>query len=118
MGYFVYSSVEEYEVEDRALSHLKLAVAYKLRRQESFLVSWSKPVEKGSGRVSVWVSPYVAIAFRFAGSRPPEINPIWVEALKQLSQTSRGLILISEKEAEEYMYKNPVPGIIIPGNSI
>lgn len=113
MGFFMYSNVAEYEVEDRALAHLKLAIGFKLRRQESFFVSWTKSVEKGSGRMSVWVAPSIPIAFRFAGSRPPEINPMWVESLKQLSQTPRGLILITEKEAEEYMRKNPTSGVLL-----
>ncbi|WP_142121904.1 hypothetical protein [Rarobacter faecitabidus] len=102
MGYFVYGMVAEYEFEDRMLAHLKVAIGLKLRHHESFFVSWSNPVEKGSGRISLWVSPSIPLIFRFAGSRPPEINATWVNVLRDLSQSSRGLVVISEQEAEAY----------------
>lgn len=108
MGYLLYGNVAEYEVEDRALAHLKVAIGFKLRRQESFFVSWTVPVEKGGGRFSVWVSPHVPIAFKFSGSRPPEINQTWVTVLRQLSGTQRGLVLVSEKEAEEFARAHPL----------
>lgn len=108
MGYLIYGNAAEYEIEDRALAHLKVAVGYKLRRQESFFISWTVPVEKGGGRFSVWVSPNVPIVFKFAGSRPPEINQTWVTVLRQLSGTQRGLVLVTEKEAEEFARTNPI----------
>ena len=108
MGYLVYGAAVEYEIEDRTLAHAKVAIGMKLRRQESFFVSWSNPVEKGSGRVSLWVSPNIPLIFRFAGSRAPELNQTWLEVLGELSHTPRGLILISEKEAESYAARRQV----------
>lgn len=102
MGYLTYAGSTEYEFEDRALAHLKVAVGMKLRRQESFFISWSNPVERGSGRVSIWVSPGIPLAFRFSGSRAPELNKVWLDVLNELSHTPRGLIMVSEKEAEEH----------------
>ena len=102
MGYLNYAGVE-HEVEDRALAHVKAAVSQRLRRQEAFFISWSNPVEKGSGRVSIWVSPNIPLTFRFSGSRPPELNPVWVEALTTLSHTARGMVIITESEAESFM---------------
>ncbi|MGO1537839.1 MAG: DUF7882 family protein [Leucobacter sp.] len=106
MGYLIYGSGIEYEIEDRALAHLKVAVGLKLRRQENFFVSWTNPLEKGSGRMSVWVSPNIPLAFRFAGSRPPELNSVWLEVLRELAHTQRGLVLISESDAEAYAQKH------------
>lgn len=102
MGFLNYAGVE-YEVEDRALAHLKVAVSQRLRRQESFFISWTNSVDKGSGRISVWVSPNIPLSFRFSGSRPPELNPAWLDALTALSHTSRGMLIITEAEAEAYM---------------
>lgn len=102
MGFLTYAGSNEYEFEDRSLAHLKLAVGMKLRRQESFFLSWSNPVERGSGRLSLWVAPSIPLAFRFSGSRSPEINQVWLEVLHELSHTPRGLIMISEQEAEEH----------------
>lgn len=102
MGHLHYSSVAQYEFEDRALAHYKLAISVKLRQQESFFVSWPNPNELGGGRVSIWLSPNIPILFKFAGSRPPEINPVWVDVLRDLSNTPRGMLLITEAEAKAY----------------
>ncbi|MBK0417838.1 hypothetical protein JD276_02155 [Leucobacter sp. CSA1] len=100
MGHLVYDGAAEYEIEDRMLAHLKAAVGIKLRRQECFFISWANPVERGSGRISVWVSPHIPLVFRFSGSRPPELNPAWIDVMNRLANTPRGLIMISEQDAE------------------
>ena len=82
------------------LAHLKTVVAAKLRRQESFMVSWTVEPDSGSGRVSLWMSPPVPLEFRFAGSRPPQLNPVWLEVLAEMANTARGLVLVGEQEAE------------------
>lgn len=103
MGYLMYGGAAEYEFDDRTLAHLKVAVSMKLRRQECFFVSWTQPVEKGSGRLSIWVGPSIPLAFRFSGSRSPELNEAWLTVLNELSHTPRGLIVVSEKDAEAYV---------------
>lgn len=102
MGHLAYAGIAEYDFDDRALAHLKVAIGMKLRRQESFFISWSKPAEEGSGRFSLWVSPSTPLAFRFEGSRAPELNRVWIDVLSSLSHTPRGLIMISEVEAEHH----------------
>jgi hypothetical protein len=99
MGYLVYGDGSEYEIDDRALAHLKIVIGSKLRRQEGFFVSWEHTPEEGSGRVSVWVSPSIPIQFRFVGSKTPELNRQWLEALADSSFGPRGLHLLSEAEA-------------------
>ncbi len=101
MGYLIYGGTQEYDFEDRTLAHLKVAITMKLRRQESFLMSWVNPAEKGGGRVSIWLTPNIPIAFRFSGSRSPELNRDWLEVMNDLSNTPRGLIVISEQDAEK-----------------
>lgn len=107
MGYLIYGSGAEYEIEDRTLAHLKIAVVAKLRLQESFLINWTVPAEDGSGRVSLWLSPAVPLQFRFAGSRPPELNRVWREALAQSSHGTRGMIVMPESDAEAFIEASP-----------
>lgn len=107
VGYLIYGTGAEFEVEDRTLSHLKVAVSLKLHGGESFFVSWVNPVEKGSGRISLLVSPHIPLIFRFSGSRPPEINPQWINVLIEMANSPRGLVLISEREAEAYLRNKP-----------
>lgn len=106
MGYLMHGT-NEYEFDDRVLAHLKVVVGQKLKKQECFFLSWTRAPEEGSGRVSVWLSPYSNLAFRFAGSRPPQLNLVWVKVLTALSHTPRGLVVVSEDEAETYARKNP-----------
>lgn len=105
MGYLIYGGTQEYEFEDRTLAHLKLAITMKFRRRESFLMSWVNPAEKGGGRLSIWLSPSIPLVFRFAGSRSPELNRNWLEVLNELSHTPRGLLVISEQDAEKHRTK-------------
>ena len=106
MGYLMHGG-NEYQFEERLLAHLKIVIGQKLVKQESFFLSWTRSPNEGSGRVSLWLSPYSSIAFRFSGSRSPEINVRWVKVLSALSHTSRGLIALSEDEAEKYAKKAP-----------
>ncbi|MFD5600823.1 hypothetical protein ACFWHR_12305 [Leucobacter sp. NPDC058333] len=98
---------QEYEFEDRLLAHLHFVIGQKLKRQESFFLSWTKQHEEGGGRVSVWISPHVTVGFHFAGSREPELNKAWLRALNSLAHTPRGLLAIREDEAERYVKNNP-----------
>ncbi|WP_200329864.1 hypothetical protein [Leucobacter sp. L43] len=106
MGFLIHGK-SEYEFEDRLLAHLKTVIGQKLKKQECFFLSWTKTPEEGSGRVSVWLSPYIAVGFRFSGSRPPELNVAWVRTMNALSHTPRGLVVISEDDAIAYAKKNP-----------
>lgn len=103
MGFLIYGPNQEYEFEDRTLAHIKVAITIKLRRQESFLMSWTNPAERGGGRVSIWLTPSAPLIFRFNGSRSPQLNTDWLAVLNELSNTSRGLIVVSEDEAKRHL---------------
>ena len=103
MGRLIYGAgAMEFEFEDRTLSHVKIAITTKLRRHEAFLVSWEVPLEKGSGRVSLWISREVPLAFLFDGSRPPRLNERWMEALLVTSHRTGGMYIMAEEDTEAY----------------
>jgi len=104
MGKLVYGNGQEYEFDDRTLSHVKIALVTKLRRHESFLLNWQIPPEQGGGRMSIWVSREVPMAFVFSGSRPPKLNDRWMEALLHSSQRTGGMVVMREDEAESGSY--------------
>ena len=56
MGQLIYGAGTAYDMDDRTMSHVKIAVGIRLRRQESFYLTWSVPQSQGSGRVSLWLS--------------------------------------------------------------
>ncbi|WP_428833622.1 hypothetical protein [Leucobacter alluvii] len=106
MGKFILGD-KEYEFEDRLLPHLQFVIGQKLKKQEGFFLGWQKPHDQGDGRMSVWLSPYVAVSFHFSGSKEPEMSKTWVRALNSLAYTPRGLIAISEAEADRFIKNNP-----------
>ncbi|NQX18325.1 hypothetical protein [Rathayibacter sp. VKM Ac-2857] len=100
MGQLIYGPGTVYEMDDRTLAHVKLALTAKLRRQESFLLSWPIGVDQGSGRASLWIAPSIPLQFRFSGGRPPTINKPWVVAMLETSHNDRGLVILPEAEIE------------------
>ncbi|MFC4242685.1 hypothetical protein ACFOYW_04805 [Gryllotalpicola reticulitermitis] len=102
MGTLSYAYTD-YELDDRLLTHLKVAITSKLRQKEGFLLSWVTPSDRGSGRISLWMSPEIPVAYRFAGSKPPELNRVWLDALVRSAHGIRGMMAMSEADAIEYL---------------
>ena len=84
------------EFDDRLLTHLQIVVMQRLRRGEGFVMSWLDALEVGDGRSSVWMSPHIAVYFKFAGSRVPEIVEEWLRVLSASAASSRGLIVTDQ----------------------
>lgn len=82
--------------DDRALMHLQIVIAAKLRLGESFVFSWTDLAEVGSSRSSIWLDPSSSLLFRFLGSRVPSINREWIAALMASANSGNGLILTAE----------------------
>lgn len=99
MGHLIYDRhTAEVQMEDRLLAHLQIVMIAKLRRQESFAFSWKEPASAGDGRSTVWVHPTVSLRFRYAGSRPPSINPAWLRVLAASADSGTGLQVLPEPE--------------------
>ncbi|MFS0853035.1 hypothetical protein [Microbacterium sp. 179-I 3D4 NHS] len=61
-------------VDDVTLAHLKIVIGTKLRRQESFMMSWV-PREGGENRrMSAWIHPAIPLQFGFDAEEPPAID--------------------------------------------
>jgi hypothetical protein len=78
---------EEFAFDDRMLAHLQIVISTKLRRSENFFLSWAVPVEGGGGRHALWIDNGVPVHITYAGSRAPQINREWIEALILSSAT-------------------------------
>lgn len=108
MGTLTYAGID-YRIDDRVLAHLKVAIAAKLRVGDAFLLNWQIPPEEGSGRISLWISPSIPMAFRFSGSKPPEMNRHWLDALARSSHGIRGMVLMDERQAVDYVARAGSP---------
>jgi hypothetical protein len=96
MGYMMYDSSTQISFEDRVLAHLEVVIVSKLRRKESFALSWRETPENGDGRTTVWIDPSIPLRFRFSGSRPPALDRDWIERLAVAAASSTGLVAVDE----------------------
>ena len=96
MGTLTYDSTMKVDFDDRLLAHLRIVVAMKLRRNESFYLSWRDDPSIGDGSSTIWIHPGIPIAFKFHGSREVSINARWVDALLFSANSSLGLRPLSE----------------------
>lgn len=96
MGRFIYDGSTKVEVEDRALRHLQLVMTAKLRRGEPFPYTWKEDASIGGGRITVLLHAGSSMVFKYVGSRQPEINRAWVDALAYTANSPGGLYLVPE----------------------
>ncbi|KJL26519.1 hypothetical protein RN51_00161 [Microbacterium oxydans] len=83
-------------IEDRALAHLKIVIATKLRRNESFTLSWRHPDDEPGGRSTIWLHPSIPLRFTFDAPEPPQLNMKWIEDLMHSANSSGGIQLVDE----------------------
>jgi hypothetical protein len=86
----------EFELDDRTLAHLQVVISTKLRRHECFFITWAQPLERGSGRHTIWVDNGVALHIFFNGSRVPTLNRNWIDELMASASRATGLVIGDE----------------------
>lgn len=97
MGRLIYGpQALEIDFDDRLLAHLKVAMFTKMRRNESFSLSWREPESMGYGRSSVWVHPSTPLHYRFHGSKRPALNRAWIEQLVASANNTGEMTVMSE----------------------
>lgn len=105
MGTLTYGSAVV-DFDDRLLAHLQIVIVNKLRRHESFAMSWRDSAEVGDGRSTIWLDPSIPLYFKFDGSRIPSIDRDWLERLAESASSSSGLIVTSAN-GEEHRVGRP-----------
>ena len=97
MGTIYYGgSAMPIHIEDRALAHLKVVIATKLRRDESFTVSWKHPDDQPRGRSTIWLHPSIPLRFVFDDPEPAELSRDWIEELANSASSTGGIMLVAE----------------------
>lgn len=97
MGLLYYDDSEEpIEIEDRMLAHLKVVIATKLRRHESFTLSWQHPAGDPPGRSTIWLHPSIPLRFVFDEPEPPPLNVEWITSMAQSANSSGGITMHAE----------------------
>ena len=83
-------------IEDRALAHLKVVIATKLRRNESFTLSWRHAEGAPVGRSTIWLHPSIPLRFVFDEPEPPPLSRTWIEELAHSANSSGSIALVDE----------------------
>ena len=97
MGLIYYDGTDSpIHIEDRALAHLKVVVATKLRRNESFTLSWTHPEGQPPGRTTIWLHPSIPLRFVFDQPEGVELRADWISAMANSANSSGGITLVSE----------------------
>jgi hypothetical protein len=97
MGTMYYGgSATPIHIEDRALAHLKVVIATKLRRGESFTVSWQHPEDQPRGRSTIWLNPSIPLRFVFDDPEPATLSHQWIEDLAHSANSTGGIMLVAE----------------------
>lgn len=92
MGKLFYGSTDEpIEIPDRALAHVKVVIATKLRRGESFTMSWRHGGDSPRGRSTIWIQPSIPLRFVFSSEEPELLDPELLKRLANEASASGGL---------------------------
>lgn len=81
------------EIPDRLLAHLKVLVSTKLRRSESFTLSWRHPAGEAPGRSTIWLEPSIPLRFVFDGAETEKLDSALLTRLAESANSSGGLLV-------------------------
>jgi len=95
MGTLFYAG-EAIPMDDRTLAHLKVAVVTKLRRGESFTLSWTHPDDGHGGRTTIWMHETIPLRFEFLEPEAPALHREWIEEILRSANTTGGIQLTPE----------------------
>jgi len=84
----------DYEFSDRLLAHVQVVITTKLRRRESFALSWIR--EGDGGREAIWVDNGLPIRFRYDEGVVAPLNREWLELLMDGTHRPNGLLVTPE----------------------
>jgi hypothetical protein len=104
MGYLHYASDPQgVRIPDHELAHLKAVAVTKLRRNESFTLSWVHQSDP-PGRTTIWMQPSIPLRFEFDCAEPVPLDPALLRKIADEANSSRGVAI----EAENAVDSNPV----------
>jgi hypothetical protein len=94
MGNLFYgNAVHPIEMPDRLLAHLQVLAATKLRRSESFTLSWLHPDGEPEGRTTIWLQPSIPLKFVFSSADKVAIDPAVLRELADQAASSSGVVV-------------------------
>jgi len=81
------------EIPDRILAHVKVVATTKLRRGESFTLTWRHGADAPDGRTSIWMQPAIPLRFVFDEPEPERLDPELLHSLANAANSANGLTI-------------------------
>jgi hypothetical protein len=91
MGTLIYDNALRTTFDDNLLAHLQEVIGQKLRRGESFYLTWRRPPLEGGGRSAIWVDAHIPLAYEYTASDEPQLSPDRLLLLAAAADSDRGL---------------------------
>jgi hypothetical protein len=94
MGTLYYgTSGEPIEIADRLLTHLKVVLTAKLRRNEAFTLSWKHAAGEVAGRSTIWLQPSIPLRFVFDSAVADQLDRGLLHRLASEANSNAGVSL-------------------------
>ncbi|PJJ70661.1 hypothetical protein CLV46_0183 [Diaminobutyricimonas aerilata] len=94
MGTLYYGAQREpIPLDDEVLTCLQLVATSKLRRAESFVISWVRSDEAGARRCILWMHAGLDLEFEFDGVDPVPVHRRMLDAFTNAAHSNRGIQL-------------------------
>jgi hypothetical protein len=114
MGHLYYgASSRPIEMPDRLLAHIKVVIATKLRRGESFTLSWTHPAGSPEGRSTIWVQPAIEMRFVFGSADPEKLDPALLQRFANAAGSSAGLVVDLDADASPVLAGTDAPARVL-----
>lgn len=92
MGTLYYgNSSEGITVPDWTLAHLRVLATTKLRRSESFSVTWKHGDDERGGRSTIWLHCSIPLRFDFDSAEPEALDRQYLDELAQAATSTAGV---------------------------
>lgn len=94
MGTLYYGDSENgIEMPDVLLAHLKVVITTKLRRRESFTLTWRHDIREPHGRSALWLQESIPLRYVFSSGEADELQPAVLQEFSRLANSTGGLTI-------------------------
>ena len=101
MAHLFYGNTSEpIEMPDRLLAHVKVVITTKLRRRESFTLTWRHAADEAPGRSTIWIQPAIPLRFVFDTAEPEALDSAYLKELANSANSSAGLTISLDADNE------------------
>lgn len=110
MGTLHYGATgEAIEMPDRILAHLKVLVSTKLRRNESFSLSWDRLIDGAVERSTIWLHCSIPMQFKMDAEAAKQLDRAYLQKLADQANSSSGVVIdLSDQVAERELTERDV----------